>query len=780
VGRADETAEVAKLVREHRLVTITGPGGVGKTRVAVEVVQRAAEEFPDGVHFVGLSAVTDQARVAATVAAVLGIPQVSGRTPLESLEELLASRRLLLVLDNCEHLLDGVAELCGGLLKSADDVHIIATSREQLWVGGETRYRLSPLALPGSDDLAEIGRSPAVSLFADRAKLADPGFELGPQDALLAARVVTRLDGMPLAIELAAARVEALGLAGLADRIDDALRLLEGRNALAAARHRSLAAAADWSYRLLTDAEQRVFRRLAVFPGPFTLEGAEFVAGAEAGPTLLRLVDCSLVAPPRRGTDGRTRYAMLQTLRAYGTDRLRERGEDRETAAALAEFALSVAREASADLEASDPDRELAALRWLDAEDATLSWVLGHEPARALYLGTTLAPWMLQRGRMIEAYTQLAAAEQAAPRDQTWARAQLWLGYLSSYSGAHADSLGHHTAAYQATAADPSSRVAVHALVGRAIAQLNLGQSAEATTDASRALELARQSGYRAGTVHALTSLGLIAYYGERDEEALSWVQQAQDCVSADVPGFIVRLCRVLLAIVLADVGDHDSARRLCVAGLAASRAADDQIDLANLLMAGAHIEGLAGNAEAMRAHLHEALDIATRTGDRVNQRDCLEQCGYLCIATERWADAATVWAAYRADVLRTGVPQNYSADDSRRLEGKRRIAAALRLDQVREAEERGTRMTLAVAAEFTAMLTAPRESVPAGIRGELTGRERELVTLVAQGGTNAEIAAQLFISIRTVGSHLDRIRDKTGCRRRADLTRLALQEGLV
>ncbi|MGH3276745.1 MAG: ATP-binding protein, partial [Streptosporangiaceae bacterium] len=507
--------------------------------------------------------------------------------------------------------------------------------------------------------------------------------------APLVARVVARLDGMPLAIELAAARVEALGMAGLADRIDNALRLLEGRDSLTAARHRSLAAVADWSYQLLTDAEQRVFRRLAVLPGPFTLEAAEAVAGPGAGPVLLRLVDCSLVIPPRRGPDKRTRYALLQTLRAYGLGQLRERGEEQQTAAALADFALSLGKEASSGLRTSDPDRELAALRWLDAEDAVLgaalSWDLEHAPGPALCLGSALAPWLLQRGRMTEGYTQLAAAAgQATPASRGWAMAQLWLGFLSSYSGAHADSLAHHTAAYQSAAADHLSLVAVHALVGRAIAQLNLGQATEATGDARQALALARQSENPAGEVHALTTLGLIAYYAERDQEALTWVRQAYESLSADVPGFIARLCSVLLAIVLADVGDYDSARQLCVAGLAAARAADDQSDLANLLMAGAHLEGLAGDAEAMRAYLHEALEIAARTGDHVNLRDCLEECGYLCVAGQRWAEAVTIWAAYAADVLRTGVPRNYSEEDSRRLQCMRRIEAALGPARVR------------------------------------------------------------------------------------------------
>ena len=192
-----------------------------------------------------------------------------------------------------------MAELCGALLPAADDVRVLATSREPLGLAGEARYRLSPLAVPGPDHLADVGVSDAMVLFVDRARQADSAFALTGDSPTLVAQIVARLDGMPLAIELAAARAESLGLAQLVERLDHRFALLTAGDRRAAPRQRSLAATVEWSYQLLSEDEQQVFRRLAVFPGPFTLEAAETVAGAAAEPAVLHLVDCSLLTPPR-------------------------------------------------------------------------------------------------------------------------------------------------------------------------------------------------------------------------------------------------------------------------------------------------------------------------------------------------------------------------------------------------------------------------------------------------------------------------------------------------
>ena len=255
VGRAGEVREVAGLLAEYRLVTVTGPGGMGKTRLAGEVARRVAGRYADGVWLAELAAAREPALVRSAVSVALGVRQAPGLSVAESLAAVLAPRQLLLVLDNCEHVLEAAAQLCEAVLSAADDVWILATSREPLRVAGEARYRLGPLTLPPRDDAAVPG-SEAVALFADRARRADPHFILGPDSVGAVARLVRRLDGMPLAIELAAARVEALGVAQLADRLDDRFALLSGGDRLAAARQRSLAAVARWSYELLTGRER--------------------------------------------------------------------------------------------------------------------------------------------------------------------------------------------------------------------------------------------------------------------------------------------------------------------------------------------------------------------------------------------------------------------------------------------------------------------------------------------------------------------------------------------
>ena len=784
VGRAGAVDEVAGLLGEFRLVTVTGPGGMGKTRLAGEVARRVANRFADGTWLVELATVREPALVPAAVATVLGVHERPGEPVAESLAAALAGQQVLLVLDNCEHVLDAAAALCGPLLAAADDMRVLATSREPVGVAGEARYRLPPLTLPDDGGTAGADGSEAVLLFADRARQVDPHFTPAAETGPMVERLVQRLDGMPLAIELAAARVESLGVSGLLERLDDRLALLAGGDRMAPARLRSLAAAVDWSYRLLSQDDQRVFRRLAVFPGPFTLEAAVTVAGPGAGPVVLYLVDCSLLTPPRAGLDGRDRYLMLETLRAFGLDRLDGAGERAGAAAALAQYALQVVGHTDAGMQTSAG--EATAARWLDAEDATmhqaLAWALEHDPAAALRLAIALAPWWHVRGRTVAGYGLLnAAAEHAAPGEDAWCAAQLQLGQAAFSTSDFAGSVGHYTAARDALAARGPSPPLAWALFGRSMALDFLGRFPEAADDASRAQDVARATADPAAEAMAAWSLGWVAYCTDDYGTMLTWMRRACRVDPASIPGWLARLCAWLLAVALGLAGQAAAARRGCEAVLAQAREVGDLRFQANMLWTLAAWDQQAGRLAEAGTQLGEAVRLSSRTGDRMRLIDCLDTCGELCAATGRWADVITMWAANAAWRRRTGMPALHQ-EFRRHQEPLRKAAQALGPDRARAAEERGAAMTLATVAEYAIMLAAPDSWPPQAPRGLalLSAREQELVALVAQGRTNAQIAAQLFISVSTVRSHLDRIRDKTGCRRRADLTRLALQAGLV
>jgi len=561
--------------------------------------------------------------------------------------------------------------------------------------------------------------------------------------------------------------------------------LLEGGDRLAPSRQRSLEAAVRWSYQLLDEPQQRVFRAVSVFPGSFTLEAAEAVAGPGAGPAVLHLVDCSLLSPPQADPDSRSRYVMLETLRVFGAGLLARAGEQDEAAAALARYALRVAEEAGAGLEATTT--EVDAGRRLDAEDATvrqvLAWALVHDAATALRVATALAPWWVMRGRAVGQYPPLfEAAGRAIPGSEQWCTAQFWLGYMAIHSDDQAGAHGHFTAVIDAMRDRRPYPAVAYCLAGRTLALMNLGRVSEAAQDGRRSLAAARELGCPAGEAAALAVLSLAAVHNGDPGGAVQLARQAGQ-IPGDIPGWAARMRSACLTIALTAAGDLAAARHAGVAGLAGSRAAGDQGALAESLNRMAMLDLQAARAEDAAACLREALQIADRADMPLAADNALNCCGYLCAATGRPADAVTVWAA--SDMFSQQAGIEYLDTDPwvhRREEPQRNAREALGPDRARAAGQRGAAMSMATAAEYALLLTAPDPPPPTGTAGpgKLSPREQELVTLVARGRTDAQIAAQLYISIRTVRSHLDRIRDKTGCRRRADLTRLALAAGLV
>ena len=709
IGRAGPVRELAVLLDQYQLVTVTGPGGAGKTRLAGEVARRVAGRFGDGVWLAELAPVQDPGQVAAVVAAALGVREQPGVPIAGTLGRVLARRQLLLVLDNCEHLLGAAAGLCAELVAACDDLRVLATSREALRAAGEARYRLGPLAVPDPGDLADAAGAEAVMLFTDRARRADAHFVLDGRSGPEVARLVARLDGMPLAIELAAARTEALGVSQLLARLDDRFALLAGGDRLAPPRQQSLAAAVEWSYQLLDEPGRRAFRAVSLFPGPFTLEGAEAVAGADAGLAVLRLVDCSLLVPPRAGVDGRPRYVMLETLRVYGA-RLRDQADEQDTvAAALAAYALRVAEEASAGLQSSAG--EAAAARRLDAEDPAmrqvLAWAVDHDPAVALRLAVALCWWWRPGGRLGGQYRLLSeVAGLAEPGSGGWCAAQFWLGWAAAMSADLPRAVGHFTAARDALQDRGPSRLLADVLEGRSMALVNTGQLAEGTQDGRRALAMARDLGDPAAEVLALVALGIAAWHSGDHDGAIELIRRQQQ-ITGGVPA-VYRAGGTVLIFALIGAGDLAAAESACAAALAQCRDAGDMTKLAGLLSLMADLDVRAGRFQDAAAHLREGLQVVLRTGDLFEMTSCLGCCAFLCAATGRYAEAATVRAALDVHSRQHGLVGVSPEEARREEEALAKIRHALEPGRVRAAGERGAAMSLDTAAEYALLLTAP------------------------------------------------------------------------
>jgi hypothetical protein len=407
--------------------------------------------------------------------------------------------------------------------------------------------------------------------------------------------------------------------------------------------------AVDWSYRLLGEQEQRVFRWVSVFPAPFTLGGAEAVAGPAAGPVVLRLVDCSLLAPPRTGPDGRARYLMMDTLRAYGADRLADAGEQPDADAALARYALQMAEQCAAGMQASAG--ELAAAQRLDAEDATvhqvLAWALQHDPATALRLAVAVAPWWHLRGRMVAGAALLrAAAAHAAPGSDAWCAAHYWLGHAAHSTGDFAGGVGDFTAICDAMADREPSPVLVDALAGRAYLLMATNCVAEGTKDANRAVALARKIGHPAAEAVAWQALSAGATFTGNLADAVACARKAQQIDPATVPGWIARLSNDHLMVALLNSGDVSAAWQRCADGLVLARHADDLVSQTYCLGHQADMDRLAGRIPEGWAHLRESTQIATRVGHPLAILNCEDLGGHLCATTQRWAEAITLWAA--------------------------------------------------------------------------------------------------------------------------------------
>jgi predicted ATPase/class 3 adenylate cyclase/DNA-binding CsgD family transcriptional regulator len=804
VGRAAELAELRSLLAGGaRLVTITGPGGIGKSRLALQVAADALDGEGDGVWLAELAPVTGPELVARTVATVLDVREDPGQPVLDTLAEAVGDRSLLVVLDNAEHVLGAAAKLADAVIRSCPRAYLLVTSREPLGIGGEHVFRVRPLAVPPAD-LAAAGLLAAfesVQLFTERALMQRQGFAIDDDNAAAVAAVCVRLDGIPLALELAAARLGSMSVPEIGSRLDQRFRLLTGGSRTALPRHQTLRAMIDWSYDLLNPGEQIVFDRLSVFAGGWTLEAAEAVTAAGDGGEwqvldhLSALVDKSLVqADDARGS---TRYRLLETVRHYAAERLAQRpgAELDQTRAAHRDHYLALVETAATHLRG--PNEAL----WLDQLEADFDNIRtalafsvtdphGAEPGLRLAAG--LRTFVFSRGHsgeVIEALGALLGRPDARQPTRYLARALITnckllthfdrspnipsmaeeaitiardladdalaadalaaLNWFSFLQGNLPSALARadEAVALARAAGDPTQLVV--ALGHRAVFKAEASDLDASLADYQEVLHLARASGDSYTLVVTLVNLGVDQIVAGEFPAALAYLQDALK--AADTHGYqhLSAAAEMNLGFAYLMNGDAASARRLLVGVLGKARATSEMTWVHSALLGLALAAGVDG-VPTVAATLHGAAD-------------------------HQYEEAG----------------QAFDAKESKmRAIDHARLRDALGAAAFEAAYGRGRALSQADAIALATATTepdpeaAPTGSVPAadaahGSAHPLSAREREILALLAGGATDAQIAGRLFLSVNTVRSHLERIRDKTGARRRTDLARYAIQVGI-
>jgi predicted ATPase/DNA-binding CsgD family transcriptional regulator len=808
VGREEELAEVGRLLAGAHVLTLVGAGGSGKTRLALRAAREATEGFADGAWLVELAPLADPSLVPEAVAGVLGVREQAGLSTVEALTRYLQDRELLLLLDNCEHLVDACAALVDALLHWCPRLRVLATSREALRVDGERVWTVPPLAAPdpeSSPDPDALGRNEAVGLFVERASAVAPAFALGAENAAAVASVCVRLDGLPLAIELAAARTRVLSVAQISSRLDDCFSLLTDGGRTALPRHKTLGATMDWSHDLLSEGEQALFRRLAVFAGGWTLSAAEEVCagdGFEASDTLdllTHLVDRSLVLVAAEGgsQSEEARYRMLEPVRQYASEKLMEVGEAEEIRHRHAAFCLALAEEAELGLEGA---RQAAWLERLDEEHdnirSALSWSLEQDDEVAgtsLRMGAALGEFWYLRGYLDEGRRWLEEALQKAGRTPTAARASALqrVSWLAVYQGDldRAENAGEEGLALEGvdlfqTRGGDSIVAELQRALGLAAA--HRGEFERERRFFEESLELSREAGNVKGVANSLLRLGMM-WRGQGDfgratellEEALALCRESGD--------------PALLASILIHLGctffyrsDLERATALSEEAAAMLREQKHRAYLAMALDYLGWAALLGDDSERASALYAEGLELQREVGDKPAALESLG--GLACVAGARGETGRAARLFGAAQKLRELMGLRQELGD-RALQEPFLAAARSRLDDAswEAAFAEGSAMSFESAVEYALAIedhpvasTVPAQpSAPERPAG-LTVREVEVLRLVASGMSSARVAEVLFVSPRTVDTHLTSIYRKLGVSSRAGATRFALEYGLA
>ena len=829
IGREGEIADVAALLETGRLVTLVGAPGVGKTRLALQVATGLLAWFPEGVWLVELAPLSDASLVPQAVALVLGVREQPGRALTATLTEYLRTRRLLLLLDNCEHLVGAAAELIETLVRACPELHVLATSREPLAIEGEVLRRVPSLTVPDAigpqtdrTGVAALADAEAVRLFVDRARSSAASFALTDANAPLVAQICARLDGIPLAIELAAARVRALSVEQIAARLDDRFHLLTGGSRTALPRQQTLRGAVDWSYDLLSEPEQRLLRHLAVFAGGFTLDAAEQMGRLDL---LTSLVDKSLVQVDE-GNDGERRYRLLETLRQYGLEELAERGELADARDRHRDYFLAFAEELgtalnersdSASLARLEPEHDnlRTALAWCldvpgvrqagpltDGEgDASSGAALGVRLAAAIWRFWWLHGHLGEGRRWLARVLAVPASDSSQADLSARAIALLGISNLSAYLGDYRAAVTSMTENLKFCRETANDQGVINALHRLAFYLVHLGEHERAVQLCEESVALGRRVGDRGVLAIALNTSGIVWYMVGRYEQSVAASEEAigllRELGNATVIAYALRS----QACAIAENGDPARAIRLGEEGLRISRDVGDKRGIGASYKDLARFALLAGDVGRAAELVRMSITICEELGDRWFISNCL----YVLAGVKRAQGAsppagapsqrddleaaARLFGAAAALREQSGVavfPEIRRFDHDLEL-----LRAALGETAFAQATREGRAMSIERAVDFALETTAPPSQRSAARRSEretqqtasaagpLSRREQEIAALVSQGRTNRQIAEELVLSERTVDTHVHNILGKLDLTSRAQIAVWAVEHGL-
>jgi len=747
IGREHELAQAKRLLRGSYLVTLTGPGGSGKTRLCIAVAAAVAGDYPDGVYFVPLAPVRDPRLVPSTIAQGVGLQDARDRPLMEHLVSQLRDRQVLIVLDNFEHLLAG-APVVTRLLQETSAVRILVSSRSPLRVSGEQECPVPPLPVPEEQahpTAACLAGCESVRLFAERAASAVPGFTVDDQNAPAIAQIARRLDGLPLAIELAAARVKLLPPEAILPRLEHSLGLLTGGSRDLEDRQQTLRATIAWSYELLTEGARRLLGVCSVFAGGASLEIIETVCDAAVGiglpvlDGLAELVDHSLLRQVRGPGVPTGRYAMLETIREYAAERLEATPQAARARGAHAAAFLAVA-EADGSRHAG-----LAKKEWLKRVEvehnnirAALAWYRQHDPPAALRLAAAMSAFWSLRGHHTEGRQRLAELLDLVP-DVSAARVSAlngaaWLAIDQGDYAQAADMLGE-SIGLSRTLGDTVGEGIATVYLGRS--KMSRGRIAEGAPDVARAVALVNEAGDRPAIAFTMFYSGLVAQLTGRLEAACDLLARCAAMAAGLGLAPLSARARQMLGYVRLDLGELSAARAALAEGFPIS------MDVGDRWIVQIGLGGFAGvAAKTGRPRLALRLAGAAEAYQDVNKFSMPVPIAEI---VDRWLAPARAKAGRAAGRLLA---------EGRRLSPEEAVGLVL--------------------------ANEPDDPPPPGPRQTLTRREAEVAALAARGLPNKDIAAQLFLSVRTVEVHVDHILTKLGFRTRTQLAAWAYEEGLV